>query len=133
MIISQISSAMSSDASYVSLRNVCYRCKQIGHHSDHPKCPARKAPRDKSTVQCYKCRKTGHYSDKCTEAPREEKKEEPVPEPARPSCIICLEAPKEVLLKPCNHVCGCLGCCSRLRHCPICRAEIVLRERIFVS
>ena len=39
-------------------------------------------------------------------------------------CIICLDTPREVLLKPCKHYCLCSTCTNGLRECPICKQRI---------
>ena len=44
-------------------------------------------------------------------------------------CIICSVNPKEVILKPCGHVCICCACAEKLClpsgrvKCPVCRIE----------
>ena len=42
------------------------------------------------------------------------------------ACVICLEAPKTVLLLPCSHLCVCSNCSERaeLVNCPLCRNDI---------
>jgi hypothetical protein len=37
------------------------------------------------------------------------------------SCVVCLEAPRDILLLPCRHVCCCKACADRLEKCPMCR------------
>lgn len=41
-------------------------------------------------------------------------------------CVVCMDAPKTVLLLPCRHLCVCSGCSQRqeLTNCPICRLNI---------
>mmetsp|Transcript_126845 Transcript_126845/g.224775 ORF Transcript_126845/g.224775 Transcript_126845/m.224775 type:complete len:699 (+) Transcript_126845:85-2181(+) len=39
------------------------------------------------------------------------------------SCVVCCEAPREILLIPCRHVCCCKACADRLEKCPMCRAQ----------
>eukprot|EP00435_Cladocopium_sp_Y103_P053140 s1416_g16.t5 len=39
------------------------------------------------------------------------------------ACVVCLEAPRQILLMPCRHVCCCKDCAERLERCPICRTE----------
>lgn len=45
-------------------------------------------------------------------------------------CVVCRDAEKAILFKPCLHVCVCEGCRGRLRpyRCPICKESI--REHI---
>ena len=39
-------------------------------------------------------------------------------------CIVCVCAPRNVVLVPCGHLVLCSVCCSSLKHCPVCRAAI---------
>ena len=41
-------------------------------------------------------------------------------------CIICWEAPANVVLQPCGHMCACIGCIGLLSGlpCPMCRQEV---------
>lgn len=59
------------------------------------------------------------------------------------SCVICLDAPKTVLVSPCNHVCFCEDCAelfdpknqsdnSTQQQCPICRTQIKSILKIFL-
>ena len=47
-------------------------------------------------------------------------------------CIVCLEASREVAFG-CGHLCVCDGCSTVVGECPICRAPITERRRIFSS
>ena len=42
-------------------------------------------------------------------------------------CIICWEAPANVILQPCGHLCACAGCIPLLLGlpCPMCRGKVV--------
>ena len=46
-------------------------------------------------------------------------------------CIVCMDAKREVLLKPCNHYCLCSGCSKGLRECPMCKKKKRKAEKIF--
>ena len=46
-------------------------------------------------------------------------------------CIICLDAPREIILKPCKHYCLCSRCLDQLRDCPICKHRIQKTEKIY--
>ena len=39
-------------------------------------------------------------------------------------CIMCLSQGRKVLFWPCNHLCSCETCLTKLTKCPICRMEI---------
>eukprot|EP00930_Biecheleria_cincta_P038934 TRINITY_DN26778_c0_g1_i1.p1 TRINITY_DN26778_c0_g1~~TRINITY_DN26778_c0_g1_i1.p1 ORF type:complete len:615 (+),score=91.89 TRINITY_DN26778_c0_g1_i1:125-1969(+) len=47
-------------------------------------------------------------------------------------CVVCLEAPRQVLLLPCHHVCCCKSCAQRLGRCPVCRAETTSLAEVFL-
>ena len=48
-------------------------------------------------------------------------------------CVVCLDARREVVLKPCNHYCTCQMCADSLvpKRCPMCRKRIQQVERIY--
>jgi hypothetical protein len=48
-------------------------------------------------------------------------------------CVVCLDKDKQVVIKPCMHLCTCGGCALRLEVCPICRGSITSTERIYMS
>ena len=39
-------------------------------------------------------------------------------------CVVCMSAPRTVVLIPCGHLAVCLSCFSRLQQCPFCRSVI---------
>ncbi|XP_005113441.1 E3 ubiquitin-protein ligase XIAP-like [Aplysia californica] len=50
------------------------------------------------------------------------------------TCQMCLDAPMQVLLRPCNHLCCCALCVSKLDgRCPICRQITTDMEKVYVS
>ncbi|XP_035826892.1 E3 ubiquitin-protein ligase BRE1-like [Aplysia californica] len=50
------------------------------------------------------------------------------------TCQMCLDAPMQVLLRPCNHLCCCALCVSKLDgRCPICRRFTTDMEKVYVS
>ena len=46
-------------------------------------------------------------------------------------CVVCLDATRKMLLKPCNHYCLCYDCLQGLRECPVCKRRIQTTEKIF--
>ena len=58
---------------------------------------------------------------------REEEKKEK-------ECIFCMDKPKNIMLKPCNHVCMCEGCSKNLvtKKCPICNQAFHTMERLYI-
>lgn len=66
-------------------------------------------------------------------SPAVEEKDTGAPD-VSPTCKVCLERPLEMLLMPCRHVSLCRQCAAdpRLMRCPVCRASIQRKERVFV-
>ena len=48
-------------------------------------------------------------------------------------CDICMDAPKEIVLLPCNHMCSCVKCSKRLSVCPICRSKILNKIKPIIT
>mmetsp|Transcript_15399 Transcript_15399/g.36603 ORF Transcript_15399/g.36603 Transcript_15399/m.36603 type:complete len:425 (+) Transcript_15399:1997-3271(+) len=48
-------------------------------------------------------------------------------------CRICYDAAACMALFPCRHMCACEGCAGRVLQCPICRAAVADRVRIFLA
>ncbi|CAE8601676.1 unnamed protein product, partial [Polarella glacialis] len=48
------------------------------------------------------------------------------------TCVVCLEAPRQILLLPCRHVCCCKVCATRLDRCPMCRAGTTSSSEVFL-
>jgi len=48
------------------------------------------------------------------------------------ACVVCLEAPRQILLMPCRHVCCCKECSERLERCPMCRTETTSLAEVFL-
>lgn len=46
-------------------------------------------------------------------------------------CVICKDAPKTMLFRPCKHLCTCQDCAKLVETCPICRWQIEERERVY--
>ncbi|KPA77622.1 unspecified product [Leptomonas pyrrhocoris] len=46
------------------------------------------------------------------------------------SCLVCY-GKKDTVLIPCGHYCLCVSCAVNITECPLCRAKIMLRQRIF--
>ena len=42
----------------------------------------------------------------------------------RLQCAVCMEAERDTVFVPCNHVVACAGCAARVQTCPVCRAAI---------
>jgi len=71
---------------------------------------------------------------------RAKKKIEPkIPEQMAPpeslDCVICMEAAKNAILKPCRHVCCCVKCANNLnpKLCPVCRGPIQKVKGFFIA
>lgn len=48
-------------------------------------------------------------------------------------CAVCLDQVAHVLFTPCGHLSSCSHCSEQLSSCPICRAAIVQRVRVYRS
>jgi hypothetical protein len=48
-------------------------------------------------------------------------------------CIVCMEAPKSVMLEPCHHLSLCSSCANNVQQCPTCRAEVTNRKIVYFS
>lgn len=48
------------------------------------------------------------------------------------ACVVCLEAPREMLLLPCRHVCCCQACADQLECCPLCRAPKTSCTKVYL-
>jgi hypothetical protein len=61
--------------------------------------------------------------------------QQPVPAEAGASqqCVICMDAPKCVVLMPCKHYCACEDCAGLLQQCPLCRKMVIHTLKIFNS
>jgi hypothetical protein len=46
-------------------------------------------------------------------------------------CVVCLCRPRDTLLMPCRHWCVCADDAKRLETCPVCRAKVTDRCRLF--
>ena len=49
-------------------------------------------------------------------------------------CVICQDAQKTILLRPCNHYCLCGNCASNVtavRRCPLCNTTITERITVY--
>jgi hypothetical protein len=47
-------------------------------------------------------------------------------------CIVCMEAPKIVMMEPCRHLNLCQRCADGVDHCPTCRALVVDRKVVYL-
>ncbi|CAG9322425.1 unnamed protein product [Blepharisma stoltei] len=50
-----------------------------------------------------------------------------------PLCVICREKGINIILKPCKHACLCSDCSLNVLNCPMCRANIAIKEKIFIA
>jgi len=74
-------------------------------------------------------------SDKIAERPTERKTTQARSRSRRVNgllCVVCLEAPREILLSPCRHACCCQACASQLELCPMCRTRATEFTKIFL-
>lgn len=48
-------------------------------------------------------------------------------------CKVCLDKDSQMVFQPCGHLVCCVSCSSKLDSCPVCRAIITTRSRIYLS
>lgn len=51
--------------------------------------------------------------------------------PVENTCVVCLQNPATMLIRPCRHFCTCQDCINQLDQCPTCRGVIEESEHIF--
>jgi len=49
----------------------------------------------------------------------------------RAKCVICCDKQKGIIFVPCGHRVCCVPCSEKVRTCPICRANIEIRQKVF--
>lgn len=47
-------------------------------------------------------------------------------------CVVCMDAPLEVAIIPCGHVCACTRCAKQVTHCPMCRKKKRNTMKVFL-
>ena len=47
-------------------------------------------------------------------------------------CVICWCNPKDTVLVPCGHFCVCGSCAANVPSCPVCRAVIQFRQKVYL-
>ena len=57
---------------------------------------------------------------------------DPVQDPDRESCVVCLDEAKSHALVPCGHRCVCGPCGVRLGQCPVCRQAVTMAMRVWM-
>ncbi|XP_069578055.1 E3 ubiquitin-protein ligase LRSAM1 isoform X2 [Brachyistius frenatus] len=55
----------------------------------------------------------------------------PMEGPGSSECVVCMETGSRVIFLPCGHVCCCQVCADALQNCPLCRAAICQRVRLY--
>lgn len=50
-----------------------------------------------------------------------------------PRCVVCMATMTEAAFDPCGHLCSCMKCASKMKHCPICRGGVQKVLRIYMQ
>ena len=80
-------------------------------------------------VACFKCKtaKVGVASNSSDGG-------DVVATAATRECVTCLQANElTIAFLPCGHVCMCATCAQRVQECPLCRAHITEKKKLYVS
>lgn len=51
--------------------------------------------------------------------------------PSSSECVVCMEHESQMIFLPCGHVCCCQTCSDALQSCPLCRASVSQRIRLY--
>ena len=71
-------------------------------------------------------------SDNCYDIPVDPKPVNPTPaDDSHKLCVVCLVEPADHVLLPCGHVCVCKRCAALVKTCPMCRADVSERKRVY--
>ncbi len=46
-------------------------------------------------------------------------------------CVVCLDKPRELMIRPCNHYCVCRNCRRKINKCPMCTRWISSTEKVY--
>ena len=52
-------------------------------------------------------------------------------EDAAATCVVCFQAPRQIVLGPCGHEALCGRCADRVHDCPVCQRHVRDRLRVF--
>ncbi|XP_046961355.1 E3 ubiquitin-protein ligase MIB1 [Vanessa cardui] len=56
--------------------------------------------------------------------------EAPPSDPTADECLVCSDAKRDTLFRPCGHICCCNVCAARVKKCLVCRAGVSSRQRV---
>ncbi|CAH0725920.1 unnamed protein product, partial [Brenthis ino] len=51
-------------------------------------------------------------------------------DPTADECLVCSDAKRDTLFRPCGHICCCNVCAARVKKCLLCRAGVSSRQRV---
>ncbi|XP_072936758.1 E3 ubiquitin-protein ligase MIB1 [Epargyreus clarus] len=51
-------------------------------------------------------------------------------DPTADECLVCSDAKRDTLFRPCGHICCCNVCAARVKKCLVCRACVSSRQRV---
>lgn len=54
----------------------------------------------------------------------------PETDPTTEECLVCSDAKRDIIFRPCGHICCCNVCAARVKKCLICREAVSSRRRV---
>ncbi|KAI9022630.1 hypothetical protein DFJ74DRAFT_670337 [Hyaloraphidium curvatum] len=65
-------------------------------------------------------------------SPNEDVAARPPPNEDAATCVICMDRPKNTVVRPCKHLAMCAECAATVESCPLCRGRVASVETLFV-
>lgn len=108
-----------------AFRNSCFGC-----HAPRP-APRRHVERKEGDWDCSSCGKHNFARNtQCFQCKRA------APSPASEkegNCRVCMERKADIMFEPCHHMYTCSECAVKTAVCPVCRADVRTRVKVFAA
>ncbi|KAJ0181928.1 hypothetical protein K1T71_002650 [Dendrolimus kikuchii] len=72
----------------------------------------------------------GETSSQVQASGSEVAQDRPQADPTADECLVCSDAKRDTLFRPCGHICCCNVCAARVKKCLVCRACVTSRRRV---